>query len=126
MSEHPNSSPMDLSYDRAKCLSPVPRLVHLILQQAVLDGADQIEFRLVSESSETGFQVAVRTVTGESKLAPSPGSLFSPCMVVLCNHASVPYYAKGCVTGKITTVNPASEWRLESDDLEQRVLLSKA
>ena len=126
MSEHPNTSPIDLGYEKADSLAPVPRLVQLILQQAVLDGADRIEFRLACEG--TGFQVTVRTGASESKLSPSPGSLFSPCMVVLCNHASdasVPYYAKGRVNGTIRTVNPASEWMLESDDLDQRLSLSK-
>jgi hypothetical protein len=124
MSDH-NISPMDLGYEKARSLPPVPRLVQLILHQAVLDGADRIEFRLASESSEAGFQVTVRVGANESKLPPSAGSLFAPCMVVLCNHASVPYYAKGRVTGKLRTVNPASEWTLDSDDLQQQLSLSK-
>jgi hypothetical protein len=124
MSEHANS-PIDLGYEEVENLAPVQRLVRLILRQAVLDGADRIEFRLTSESSEVAFQMTVRTGGGETNLSPCPGSLFSPCMVVICNHASVPYYAKGRVNGSIRTVNPTSKWRLESDDLAQRVLLSK-
>ena len=125
MSERLAASPLDLSYESAKNLTPVPRLVQLILQQAVLDGADRIEFRLESETSQTGFQVTVRSGAAQSKLPPSPGTLFSPCMVVLCNHAAVPYYAKGSVKGTISTANPRTTWTLESDDLQQRILLSK-
>jgi hypothetical protein len=91
----------------------------------VLDGADRIEFCLADEASETGFQVTVRVKATEHKLAPFPGSLFSPCNVVLCNHANLAYYAKGNVKGRIETVNPRSEWAMESDDLQQRILLSK-
>ena len=125
MSDQPNTSGMDLGFEKVRALAPVPRLVHFILQQAVLDGADRIEFCLADESSDTGFQIAVRTHASESKLPLSPGCLFSPCMVILCNHAGVAYYAKGHVKGKIRTINPTSEWVMESDDLQQRLLLSK-
>ncbi len=125
MSERLDANPFDLGYESAKNLAPVARLIRLILQQAVLDEAHQIEFWLEDESSETGFQVAVRTGSGESRLAPSSGTLFSPCIVVLCNYAAVPYYTKGHVTGTIKTINPTSRWTLESDDLHQRILLSK-
>src|SRR5437764_612042 len=126
MPELLKAGPMDLGYGKAMNLPPVPMLVHLILQQAVLDGADRIEFRLANESFVTGFQVTVRTGLSETQLPPSPGSLFSPCMVVLCNHAAVPYYAKGRVRGTIRTENPTSQWTLESDDLQQQIFLSKA
>ncbi len=125
MSEPQDSSPMDLGYERAEGLDPVPRLVHLILQQAVLDRADRIEFRLTNESSATGFRVTVRTGASETQLPPSPGSLFSPCVVVLCNHAAVPYYARRSVNGTIRTENPSSLWTLESDDLQQHLFLSR-
>jgi len=115
---------MDLGFEKFSDLRPVAQMVHLILQQAVLDGADRIEFRLVDESSNAGFQVVVRTQVTERNLPLAPGSFFS-LIIVLCNHASVPYYAKGRVTGKMKTENPASEWVLESDDLRQRLLLSK-
>ncbi len=77
MPEILKAHPMDLGYGKPTSLPPVPMLVHLILQQAVLDAADRIEFRLANESSPAGFQVAVRTAAGETNLPPSPGSLFS-------------------------------------------------
>ena len=118
MPELLNAGPMDLGYGKATNLPPGTMLVHLTLQQAVLDGADRIEFRLANESSATGFQVTVRTGAGETQLPPFPASLFSPCMVVLCNYAAVPYYATGRVHGTIRTENPTSQWKLESDDLQ--------
>jgi hypothetical protein len=76
MSEQPNGGHLDLGCENVRSLAPVPRLVHLILQQAVLDGVVQIEFCLADELS-------------------------------------------------IKTINPMSEWLLESEDLHQRLRLSK-
>lgn len=58
-------------------------------------------------------------------MSSPPARLFKPIVVMLCNCASVPYYAKGHVKGQIVTKNPDSTWLFESTDLQKCVVLSK-
>jgi len=142
-----DSIPMDIGIANSADIKPVQKFVHLVLRQAIADKADKIEFRLVRETpppdplliadlilanpgdihttNDGGFQISYRVRDNEYQMAPAPSNIFSPCMVVLCNHAGIPYYATAMVTGTIRTKNPATQWTLESDNLRKRVILSK-
>jgi hypothetical protein len=117
---------VDLGTNGQKNQQPVPRLVSLILQQAILDSADRIEFSLTGCSPKTQFCVSCSCNGKVHYFAPSPGELFEPVIVTLCNYASVPYYAKRPVKGRIETTSPDSSWFFESEDLKKSVVLSKA
>jgi hypothetical protein len=116
---------VDLGTDQLSALQPLPRFVNLILQMALCDGAERIEFSLVDPDSETGFHIRYSGKSLNYEVAPAPALLFGPAVVVLCNYASVPYYAAGKVEGKIHTKRPDSRWVLQSDDLKKHVSLSK-
>jgi len=105
--------------------SPVPRLVRLILMQAIFDSAEQIRFCLEDESLKEGLRVSLLGHGAKTDLGPMHGCLYSGILVVLCNHAAVSYYAKGRVTGLITTGRPDSVWLLEADDLRKGLVLSR-
>ncbi len=114
-----------LTGDDTNHLQPVQRFVNLVLFQAVCDHAESVEFSLADASSETGFRISYASKGTRVEMHPAPGHLFSPFVVVLCNYASIAYYAKGPVKGSLQTRRPDSRWIFESDDLRKHVLLSK-
>jgi hypothetical protein len=101
------------------------RIVALIIKTALSAGAETIEFSLTEPSSRTGFRIRYSRKSVYSEMAPSPSHFFGPLVVVLCYHASVPYRAAGRVEGALRTRRPDSSWLLSSDDLKQKVLLTK-
>ena len=116
---------VDLRMDGLKNQQTAPTLVKLILQTAILDSADRIEFSLTGCSPEAEFRVSCLSKGKIHDFMPPPSHLFDPVIVTLCNYASVPYYAKGPVKGRLETKSPDSSWRFESEDLKKSVVLSK-
>ncbi len=116
---------VDLGMDAQKNQQPVSRFVNLILQQAILDAAERIEFSLTGCSPKVEFRISCSYNGKTHDVAPPPSQLFDPVIVILCNYVSVPYYAKGPVKGRLETKNPTSSWLLESEDLKKSVVLSK-
>jgi hypothetical protein len=112
---------MDLQWD-VNAL-PLPRLLALVFSLAVSDRAEKLVFELSDSSSEEGVRMSYVAKGTVHVLAPAAGCLFDPMVTVLCNHASLDYYTRGPVNGKVQTKNPASTWRLESDDLKKHVVL---
>ena len=104
---------------------PVPKLVSVILHQAISNSADKVEFSLTGCSPKMEFRVSCSCKGKSHDLTTPPGMLFDPVIVTLCNYASIPYYAKGPVKGRIETTSPDSVWLLESVDLKRSVVLSK-
>jgi len=125
MSSIRNEIAVDLAADQIADLQPLPRFVGLILMQALRDGADRIELSLINASSKTGLQIKCSGKSGSFDMTPAASLLFDPAVVVLCNYASIPYYATGHVEGKLHTKRPESHWLLVSDNLKQHVVLSK-
>jgi hypothetical protein len=115
--------PVDVGLDAIgdKQLQPVPRLVNLILYQAVSNAAVKIDFSLTQ--SPGGFRISYLSKGTTHDIASPAKELYEPCILVLCNYASVPYYKKGLVRGRLETTNP--DWLLESQDLKQHVTLLK-
>ena len=125
MSPQSDKSPVNLNLDDLASVQPVPRFVNLILLHAIWDDAEKIEFLLLNATSETGLRMSYTIKGTKVDMTPAPGSLFRPAVDVLCNYASIAYYAKSPSRGEIRTMRPDSHWLLESDDLENHVLLSK-
>jgi hypothetical protein len=125
MSQTTNDICLNLAADQMRDLQPLPRFVSVILQQALHDGAERIEFSLEDPSSEKGFRIKYSGKELNYEIVPAASSLFDPAVVVLCNCASVPYYASGTVRGILQTKQPDSRWRLESDNLKKHVSLSR-
>lgn len=105
-------------------MNAVNRLVRLILFTALSDKVEKITFRLHEPQSQTGLRVTLSNNTNKRELPGMYWGLLQPIAVVLCNYASLPYYAKGYVTGIVTTERPSSAWFLESHDLQKELLLS--
>jgi hypothetical protein len=125
MSYQINDTVFDLRLLEQEGQPPTTRFVAAILRQIVLDSADRVEFSLTDSLPEATFHISGSMKGRKFEMQPPPCHLFEPVVVVLCNHASVPYYAKGTVEGKIETTNPASSWLLRSEDLRKYVVLSK-
>jgi hypothetical protein len=106
-------------------LPPIPRYISLVLHQALNDGAETVEFSLEDPSSEKGFRIRYSRKDLDYEMLPTSARLFDAAVVVLCNWASVPYYATGTVQGILQTKHPSSWWRLESDNLKKHVTLSR-
>ncbi len=98
----------------------------MVLQQAIRDGAETIEFFLEDPASAKGFRIRYAGKSPSYEMLPAPGHCFAPAVVVLCNYAAVPYYATGSVQGTLHTRQPDLRWRLESDNLKKHVFLYKA
>lgn len=126
MSHPTNEVSLNLARNGGHDLQPVPRFVSLVIRQALDDGAQRIEFSVEDPSSDKGFRIRYSGKVSNHEMVPVPGSLFDPVVVVLCNYASVPYYAAGSVQGTLHTSQPDSRWRLESNNLKQHVVLEKA
>jgi len=125
MSYQTNDIVLDLRLSEQEGQQPVLRFVCMILLQMVRDSAERVEFSLVDSLPEAGFHISCSIKGRMYDMSPPPSHLFKPVVVALCNYASVPYYAKGTVEGKIETTNPASSWLLQSEDLRKHVVLSK-
>ncbi len=125
MSDATSDISLNLARNRAHDLQPVPRFVSLVIRQALDDGAQTIEFSLEDSFSDKGLRIKYSGKVPNYEMAPMPGILFDPAVVVLCNYASVPYYAAGSVQGTLHTSQPDSRWRLESDNLRKHVVLEK-
>lgn len=121
MSKETEDLSLDLQYQPE--LAAVPRLIRLVLLCGVDDRADEIVFISIDANAEEGMRIIFVIDGAEKPLVPMHGSIFSGVVVVLCNHASVSYFAKGRVRGEVTTTRPASAWLLESDDLQKRIRL---
>jgi hypothetical protein len=116
---------LDLRLSEHEEQPPVEKLLGVILHQMIRDSVGRVEFSLDDSLPEARFQIWFSIQGQPYHMMPPPRHLFEPVVVVLCNHASVPYYAKGAVKGKIETRNPASSWLLHSKDLRKHVVLSK-
>jgi hypothetical protein len=97
----------------------------MVLQQALGDGAQRIEFSLVEPASEKGVRIRYSGKLPHCEMEPMPANLFDPVVVVLCNYASISYYALGRVQGTLHTRLPDSSWRVESDNLKKHVVLQR-
>ena len=115
----------DLQLSEQEGQPPSLKFVAVILRQMVHDSADKVEFSLADSLPEATFHISGSIKGRMFVMQPPPRHLFEPVVVVLCNHASVPYYTKGTVEGKIETTNPVSSWLLQSEDLRKHVVLSK-
>jgi hypothetical protein len=125
MSFQTNDIVFDLRLTEQEGQPPVLKFVGVILRQMVRDSAERVEFSLADSSPEARFHISCSIKGRTYDMSPPPRRLFEPVVVALCNYASVPYYAKGTVEGKIETTNPASSWLLQSEDLRKHVVLSK-
>jgi hypothetical protein len=123
MSYQANEIVLDLGIEARQ--RPIPRFVSVIVFIALQDSAERIEFSLLDALPEATFRVSYSVKGLTHDISPPPRHLFEPVVVALCTYASVPYYAKGPVRGRIETRNPASSWLLESEDLRKHVVLSK-
>ena len=108
---------------RAEGAQPTQRFVALLLSEAIYERAERMEFSLEDASSKTGLRIAlcVHGVVKETHL--SPGLLFAPVVIILCNHAGVTYWSKGKIEGSLVTTQPPSNWMLQSDDLTRAFTL---
>ena len=125
MSYQTNDIVLDLRQSEQEGQQSIPRFIGVILRQAVRDSAERVEFSLVDSLPEARFHISYSIKDRMYDVSPPPRHLFEPVVVTLCNYASVPYYAKGSVKGKIETTNPDSSWLLQSEDLRKHVVLSK-
>ena len=116
---------LDLKLSEKEGQPPVEKFLAVIVAQMVRDSAERVEFSLEDSLPEARFQIWFSIQGHPYHMTPPPSHLFEPVVVILCNHASVPYYAKGAVEGRIETTNPASSWLLQSDNLRKHVVLSK-
>ena len=108
---------------RAEDAQPTQRFVALLLSQAIYECAERMEFSLDDPSLNTGLRMAfcVRGVVKE--LHPAPGRLFTPMVIILCNHAGIAYYSKGKIEGSIGTTQPQSNWMFQAEDLTRAFTL---
>jgi hypothetical protein len=120
-----NGGVVDLRKGEPANLQSTPSFVNLLLFQALFDHAEKLELSLLDASSETGLRITYAGKGFRHEFHPAHGSLFDPVVVVLCNYASIDYYKKGPVKGRIQTKRPDSCWLLESEDLKKHVLLTK-
>jgi hypothetical protein len=125
MSNQTNDIVLDLRSSEQEKQQPILKFVGMILLQMIRDSAEGVEFFLVDSLPEAKFQISCSIKNRTYYMSPPPRHLFEPVVVALCNYASVPYYAKGWVKGRIETTNPASSWLLQSEDLRKHVVLSK-
>jgi hypothetical protein len=125
MSYQSNDIVLDLRQSEQEREQSIPRFIGVILRQAIRDSYERVELSLVESLPEATFHISCSVKGRKYDMSPPPRHLFEPVVVALCNYASVPYYAKGSVEGKIETVNPASSWLLQSEDLRKHVVLSK-
>jgi hypothetical protein len=116
---------LDLQLSEQERQQPILRFVGLVLRQMIGDSAERVEFSLEDSLPEARFHISCSINGRVFYMSPPPSHLFEPVVVILCNYASVPYYAKGAVEGKIETTNPGSSWLLQSDNLRKHVVLSK-
>jgi hypothetical protein len=116
---------LDLRLSDKEGQPPLEKFICVILDQMLRDSAERVELSLEDSLPEARFQIWCSIQGHPYQMMPPPRHLFEPVVVILCNYASVPYYAKGAVEGKIETTNPASSWLLQSDNLRKYVVLSK-
>jgi hypothetical protein len=65
-------------------------------------------------------------INGVQDPAPSiSGELFTSVINILLLAIGIPYWSKDKVSAQLETINPATKWMLESDDLTQRIQLRK-
>jgi hypothetical protein len=125
MSNQTKDIVFDLGLSEQEGQPPALKFLGVVLSQMLRDSAERVEFSLEDSVPEARFQIWCSIKGQPYSMMPPPRHLFEPVVVALCNYASVPYYAKQSVQGRIETTNPASSWLLQSDDLQKRVVLSK-
>jgi hypothetical protein len=135
MSHLENELFIDCDLNSHADLPPVRRFASLVISMALSEGAEAITFwvedgadtepRLLEEpgEQEKKFHISHTAAGGTRELLPAPSLLFPPVARLLCAHASIPYYAKGHVEGKLSVKNPDMVLRLRSDDLQKSITL---
>jgi len=116
---------LDLRPSEQEKLTPLLRYVGLLLHQLINASAERAELSLEESPPEAGFQIHFSVQGDRRYMAPPPRHLYKPVVNILCNYASVPYYAKGLVEGEFETAHPASSWLLQSKDLQKCLVLSR-
>ena len=77
------------------------------------------------EDLPKAFHIRLGIGNTEEELAPASGSLFGSTIRILLIAAEIPYWNKGKTSCDFETINPSAKWQLESEDLQQRVLLRR-
>ena len=116
---------LDLRPSEQAKLTPLLRYVGVVFHQLITASAERAELSLEDSQPKAEFQIRFWIQGQLHHMAQPPRHLFEPVIVILCNYASVAYYRKGALEGKIETSHPSSSWVLQSKDLRRCVVLFK-
>jgi hypothetical protein len=87
------------------------------------EAVDEMLFKIGRLPNAFGVTYTINGV--ENQMTPANGELFGNVIRILLLAVGIPVWTKGEISAPLETINPASNWMLESKDLSRRVELRR-